>query len=60
MRNKISLGTDAAEYYEIKKTSDWYRLTEIVDFVTKRDHDIQNDEAFWNQNLKTLKKDEFV
>lgn len=59
-RNKISLGPDAAEYYEIKKTSDGYRLTEIVDFVTKRDQDLQNDEAFWNQNLETLSTGDFV
>ncbi|MFT8704435.1 hypothetical protein [Bifidobacterium aquikefiricola] len=58
-RNKISLGPDAAEYYEIKKTSDGYRLTEIVDFVTKRDRDLKEDTAFWEQNLETLNKGEF-
>lgn len=59
-RHKISLGSDAAEYYEIRKTSDGYRLTEIVDFVTKRDQDLQSDTAFWNENLETLNKGEFV
>lgn len=59
-RNKISLGPDAAEYYEIKRTSDGYRLTEIVDFITKRDQELQQDEAFWNKNLETLNSGDFV
>lgn len=58
-RNKISLGSGAADYYEIQQTSDGYRLTEIVDFVTKRDRDLQQDETFWKQNLETLNKGEF-
>ena len=58
-RHKISLGPHAAQYYAIPETDDGFRLSEVVDIVTKRDAELKNDDAFWQKNLDVLNGETF-
>ena len=58
-RHKISLGAHAAQYYAITETDDGFRLSEVVDIVTKRDAELKNDDAFWQKNLDALNGETF-
>jgi hypothetical protein len=53
-RNKIALGPDAAGYYTVTESDGGYVLSKVVDIVTKRDQDLQQDDEFWQKNFDVL------